>query len=129
VKLPTDDDLTRVDNVWLGPDPSWTFPWPAARYSAYVLGLCLFIAFAVLERALGIHRSLFSITVTLAAVIAATRWIGAKVTFETGFRALVVIFWGEMTAPRPGRPEMKARIRPAKVKRSWKGVTVRESRF
>ncbi len=39
MRLPVDDEIYRVDAVWLGP-PQQTLPW-RARYSAYGVGLAI----------------------------------------------------------------------------------------
>ena len=59
VHIRTDDDVYRVDAVWLGP-PRATFPW-RARYSAYGVGLVVMIVVMFLQRRLGIPLGFFSI--------------------------------------------------------------------
>ena len=48
----TDDQVYRVDSVWLGP-PRATFPW-RARYVSYGLGLLIMIFIMFLQRRIGI---------------------------------------------------------------------------
>ena len=73
VHIRTDDEVYRVDAVWLGP-PRATFPW-RARYSAYGVGLIVMLAVMFVQRRLGIDLGFFSVAwallITVAAIIAA----------------------------------------------------------
>ena len=53
VLVRTDDEVYRVDAVWLGP-PRATFPW-RARYVSYGLGLWLMILVMFVQRRIGIE--------------------------------------------------------------------------
>lgn len=50
-----DDDVYRVDAVWLGPS-GFTLPW-SARYSAYGIWLILFVGVLLVEAALPMNVS------------------------------------------------------------------------
>ncbi|MCL8026031.1 hypothetical protein [Nocardioides bruguierae] len=50
-----DDDVYRVDAVWLGPR-GMTLPW-TARYSAYSIWLVLFVSILLVEAGLPMHVS------------------------------------------------------------------------
>lgn len=50
-----DDDVYRVDAVWLGPQ-GFTLPW-AARYSAYGIWVILFVGILLVEAALPMRVS------------------------------------------------------------------------
>ncbi len=47
VRVRPDDDVYRINAVWLGPT-GWTWPWQA-RYMAYVVWLALFTAILIVE--------------------------------------------------------------------------------
>src|SRR5699024_10958682 len=58
MRIRTDDDVYRVDAVWLGP-PKATFPW-RARYVAWGVGIPMFLVVLAVERQLGIGFGFFS---------------------------------------------------------------------
>ena len=57
MQIRTDDDVYRVDAVWLGP-PKATFPW-RARYVSWGVGMVTFLVVIGVERQLGIGFSDF----------------------------------------------------------------------
>ena len=59
VLVRTDDEVYRVDSVWLGP-PRATFPW-RARYVSYGLGLLVMIVVMFVQRRIGIGLDFFSV--------------------------------------------------------------------
>ena len=59
VLVRTDDEVYRVDSVWLGP-PRATFPW-RARYVSYRLGLVVMILVMFVQRRVGIGLDFFSV--------------------------------------------------------------------
>jgi hypothetical protein len=117
VRLANDDDTATVDNVYLGPR-GWSFWW-TARYSAYGVGFCLFFLAMGLEQKAGLGLGIWPVVFTLLATIGATRKIGTVVTYETPLRALLVIFWHEVTAPRSPTGHT-AELHPGKVRTSEK---------
>ena len=70
----TDDEVYRVDAVWLGP-PRATFPW-RARYVSYGLGLLVMILIMFVQRRIGIGLDFFSIAWSLVLTVAITRLVG-----------------------------------------------------
>jgi hypothetical protein len=93
----TDDELYRVDAVWLGP-PHMTFPWHA-RYISWAVGLVVFlIAFAAMKAVFGFSFFTAAWAAVLTAVL--TRWIGKKITHERPFGAVFVMAIRELTTPR-----------------------------
>ena len=52
MRVRTDDEVYRVDAVWLGP-PKATFPW-RARYVAWGVGIVVFLVVLTIERQMGI---------------------------------------------------------------------------
>ncbi|MGH3718532.1 MAG: hypothetical protein ACRDRI_06745 [Pseudonocardiaceae bacterium] len=98
MRIRTDDDVYRVDAVWLGP-PKATFPW-RARYVAWGIGLVMFLVVLGVERQLGIGFSFFSTGWGLLITILLTRIIGSRISHERPLSAVVVMWVRELTAPR-----------------------------
>jgi hypothetical protein len=97
VRIRTDDEVYRVDAVWLGP-PRATMPW-RARYVAWGVGVVVFLLVLTVERRLGI--SLFwSIAWGIVATIVLTRFICAKISHERPLSSVAAMWLRELTAPR-----------------------------
>lgn len=115
----TDDEVYRVDSVWLGP-PRATFPW-RARYVAYGLGLLVMILVMFVQRRLGIGLDFFSVAWALVLTIAITRLIGTRIDYERPLGQVLAMFCHEVTGPRPdlsvrGGPVRSGHVRiPATV--------------
>jgi hypothetical protein len=98
LRIRTDDDVYRVDAVWLGP-PRATFPW-RARYVAWGVGTVMFLVVLGVERQLGIGFSFFSTGWGLLITIALTRLIGSRISHERPLTAVALMWLRELTAPR-----------------------------
>ncbi len=98
VLVRTDDEVYRVDAVWLGP-PRATFPW-RARYVSYGLGLVLMVAVMFLQRRVGIELSFFSIAWALVLTVLLTKLIGKRINYDRPFEQVVNLFTHEITGPR-----------------------------
>jgi hypothetical protein len=98
LRIRTDDEVYRVDAVWLGP-PKATFPW-RARYVAWGVGTVVFLVVLGVERQLGIGFSFFSTGWGLLITIALTRLIGSRISHERPLTAVVLMWLRELTAPR-----------------------------
>lgn len=97
MRIRTDDEVYRVDAVWLGP-PRATMPW-RARYVAWGVGVVVFLLVLTVERRIGI--SLFwSIAWGIVATIVLTRFICAKISHERPLSAVAAMWLRELTAPR-----------------------------
>lgn len=97
MRIRTDDEVYRVDAVWLGP-PRATMPW-RARYVAWGVGVFVFLIVLTVERRLGI--SLFwSIAWGIVITILLTRIICAKISHERPLSAVTSMWLRELTAPR-----------------------------
>jgi hypothetical protein len=97
VRIRTDDEVYRVDAVWLGP-PRATFPW-RARYVAWGVGTVVFLVVLTIFRQMGI--SLFwSIGWGLAVTIGITMIICARISHERPLGAVLTMWVRELTAPR-----------------------------
>ena len=98
MRVRTDDEVYRVDAVWLGP-PKATFPW-RARYVAWGVGIPLFLLVLTVERQLGFSFGFFSTAWAFVATIAITRLITAKITHERPLGAVLTMWGRELTTPR-----------------------------
>lgn len=110
----TDDDVYRVDAVWLGP-PRATFPW-RARYVSYGVGLLAMLALMFIQRRLGIGLDFFSVAWALIGTIAITRFLGKRVGYERPFGQVVAQFWAEVTGPRIRTRSAGGAVRAAHVR-------------
>ncbi|MEU6700057.1 hypothetical protein [Pseudonocardia sp. NPDC046786] len=94
----TDDEVYRVDAVWLGP-PRATFPW-RARYVSYGVGLLVMMLIMMIQRRLGIGLDFFSVAWALVGTVAITRFLGHKIDYERPLGQVLAHFWAEVTGPR-----------------------------
>ena len=94
----TDDEIYRVDSVWLGP-PRATFPW-RARYVSYGLGLLVMIGVMFVQRRIGIGLDFFSVAWALVLTVLITRFLGQRIDYERPLGQVVELFRHEITAPR-----------------------------
>jgi hypothetical protein len=127
----TDDEIYRVDSVWLGP-PRATFPW-RARYVSYGLGLLVMIGVMFLQRRVGIGLDFFSVAWALVITIVVTRFIGKRINYERPLGQVVELFRHEITGPRArtaiGGGEVRSdHVRVGPVVRSRKSPADRGSR-
>ena len=129
----TDDEVYRVDAVWLGP-PRATFPW-RARYVSYGLGLMVMILVMFVQRRVGIGLDFFSVAWALVLTIFITRLLGKRIDYERPLGQVIELFRHEVRGPRPrtavaGGPVRAGHVRvsrsgarraPARGRRPWKG--------
>lgn len=94
----TDDEVYRVDAVWLGP-PRATFPW-RARYVSYGVGLLVMVVVMFLQRRLGLGLDFFSVAWALVLTVLITRFIGKRVSFERPVGQVLGLFRHEVVGPR-----------------------------
>jgi hypothetical protein len=97
VRIRTDDEVYRVDAVWLGP-PKATFPW-RARYVAWGVGTVVFLLVLTVFRQMGINL-FWSIGWGLAVTIGITMIICARISHERPLGAVLTMWVRELTAPR-----------------------------
>jgi hypothetical protein len=97
VRIRTDDEVYRVDAVWLGP-PRATMPW-RARYVAWGVGVFVFLLVLTVERRLGIDL-FWSIAWGIVVTILLTRMITSKISHERPLSAVSAMWLRELTAPR-----------------------------
>ncbi|HEY0637857.1 MAG TPA: hypothetical protein VGD67_09440 [Pseudonocardiaceae bacterium] len=98
MRIRTDDEVYRVDAVWLGP-PKATFPW-RARYVAWGVGIVLFLLTMLVERRVGVGFGFFSTAWALVISIVATRLICSRISHERPLGAVTVMWLRELSAPR-----------------------------
>ena len=97
MRIRTDDEVYRVDAVWLGP-PRATMPW-RARYVAWGVGVFFFLIVLTVERRLGIDL-FWSIAWGLVITILLTRMVTSKISHERPLSAVSTMWLRELTAPR-----------------------------
>ncbi|MDD7940731.1 hypothetical protein PHK61_20100 [Actinomycetospora lutea] len=98
VHIRTDDEVYRVDAVWLGP-PRATFPW-RARYSAYGVGLVVMLVVMFVQRRLGIDLGFFSVAWALLITVAVTRFVSRRINDERPLLEWLTLFVHELRGPR-----------------------------
>jgi len=104
VLVRTDDEVYRVDSVWLGP-PRATFPW-RARYVSYGVGLVVMILVMFVQRRVGIGLDFFSVAWALVITVVVTRFLGKKIDYERPLGQVVEMFRHEVRGPRARQPQM-----------------------
>jgi hypothetical protein len=98
VRIRTDDDVYRVDAVWLGP-PRATFPW-RARYVAWGVGVVVFLFVLTAERWVGLGFDFFNTAWALVVTVGLTRFITSRISHERPLGAVLTMWSRELTAPR-----------------------------
>jgi hypothetical protein len=98
VQIRTDDDVYRVDAVWLGP-PRATFPW-RARYSSYGVGLIVMIAVMFFQRRLGIPLGFFSVAWALLITVIVVRFVAKRIDEDRPLLEWLTLFVHELRGPR-----------------------------
>jgi hypothetical protein len=98
VRIRTDDEVYRVDAVWLGP-PKATLP-GRTRYVAWGVGTAVFLFALTVQRQLGIGFGFFSTGWALVATIGLTRLIVSRISHERPLGAVTTMLLREVTSPR-----------------------------
>lgn len=98
MRIRTDDEVYRVDAVWLGP-PKATFPF-RARYVAWGVGIAMFLLVLAVERRMNIGFGFFSTAWAVVLTIVLTRIICSRITHERPLSTVLVMWLRELTAPR-----------------------------
>jgi hypothetical protein len=97
LRIRTDDEVYRVDAVWLGP-PKATFPW-RARYVAWGVGTFVFLIVLTIVRQTGLGL-FWAIAWSLVATIGLTMLICSRISHERPLGAVITMWVREITAPR-----------------------------
>ncbi|MGH3929390.1 MAG: hypothetical protein ACRDTF_05370 [Pseudonocardiaceae bacterium] len=101
MRIRTDDEVYRVDSVWLGP-PKATLPW-RTRYVSWGVGTVVLLVVLGVERQLGIGFGFFSTAWGLLITILLTRLIGSRISHERPLTAVAAMWTRELTTPRESR--------------------------
>ena len=113
MRLGVDDDVYRVDSVWLGPRRA-TLPW-RARYVAYAVGLVVFVLLQVVERRVGIDLGFWAVMWSLLGTVAITRGLLRLIDYERPLLATLTAIANEIGAPRVDRRRRSYSLVPARV--------------
>ena len=113
MRIRTDDEVYRVDAVWLGP-PKATFPF-RARYVAWGVGFLVLLLVLGVERRLGIGFGFFSTAWGLLITILLTRLICARISHERPLSSVAAMWARELTAPRKRGRAAAGAVSAAKV--------------
>jgi hypothetical protein len=108
-----DDEVYRVDAVWLGPR-GVTLPW-AARYSAYGIWVVLFVGILLVEAILPMSVSVppvWELVLSILATYAVTGVIDHERPLSSAWRTLI----SELTAPREPREQRPVLLDAARVR-------------
>jgi hypothetical protein len=114
MRVRTDDEIYRIDLVWLGP-PRATFPW-RATYASYLVGFLIFVMVLFVQRRIGIQFDILPTAWALVITVALTRLISRKVNYEKGVVHLFQHFWYEVTGPRERTAHQGCRLRTNHVR-------------
>ncbi|MCE7000358.1 hypothetical protein LZG04_36910 [Saccharothrix sp. S26] len=127
MRVRTDDEVYRVDAVWLGP-PRATFPW-RARYVAWGVGIVVFLLVTAVQRQVGFGFDFINTGWGFVITIALTRFICARISHERPLSSVLAMWVRELTAPREtttgrGGAASAARIRvaPQRPRKRHKGA-------
>ena len=99
--LRPDDDVYRVDAVWLGPR-GLTLPW-SARYSAYGIWVVLFVGVLLVEAALPMRVTVPPVW-ELVLTILATYALTGVIDHDRPLMSVLQLLHAEAKAPRPRKP-------------------------
>lgn len=98
MRVRTDDEVYRVDAVWLGP-PKATFPW-RARYVAWGVGIVVFLLVTAVQRQVGFGFDFINTGWGFVITVALTRFICARISHERPLSSVTTMWVRELTAPR-----------------------------
>lgn len=108
-----DDDVYRVDAVWLGPQ-GFTLPW-AARYSAYGIWVILFVGILLVEAALPMRVSIPPIWELVFSILA-TYAVTGVIDHERPVISVWQTLRAELAAPRAKSRTETTRVSASKVR-------------
>lgn len=108
-----DDEVYRVDAVWLGPR-GFTLPW-AARYSAYGIWLMLFVSILLVETALPMRVSVPPVWEAVLSILATYALTGV-IDHERPVGSVLQLLRTELGSPRNPRAQRARRLSAADVR-------------
>lgn len=115
-----DDDVYRVDAVWLGPQ-GFTLPW-AARYSAYGIWVVLFVGVLVVEAVLPMRVSLPPVW-ELVLTILATYALTGVIDHDRPLVSVWELVRSELGAPRARTSNRPVRLSASSIRRRERNVS------
>lgn len=113
MRLRPDDEVYRVDAVWLGPQ-GWTLPW-SARYIAYAVWLALFVGVLVVEAVSPLRVGVPPVWELVFTVLATYALMGV-VDHERPVGTLWQLVRAEVSAPRGPAVCRPVRVDPGRVR-------------
>lgn len=108
-----DDEVYRVDAVWLGPR-GFTLPW-SARYSAYGIWLVLFVSVLLIEAALPMRVSVPPVWEFVLSVLATYALTGV-IDHDRPLVSVWELLRSEASAPRAGRTVRPVRLTATSIR-------------
>lgn len=105
--LRPDDEVYRVDAIWLGPR-GLTLPW-TARYTAYGIWLIVFVTILLVEAVLPMRVTVPPVWEVVASILATYALMGA-IDYERSLTSVVQLIRAEVTAPRVPKPAQVRRL-------------------
>jgi hypothetical protein len=111
--LRPDDEIYRVDAVWLGPR-GMTLPW-TARYSAYGIWLVLFVSVLLAEAILPMRVSVPPVWEIVLSILATYALTGV-IDHDRPVGAVFQLWRNELRAPRHAKEQRPRRLSAASVR-------------
>ena len=115
--LRPDDEVYRVDAVWLGPQ-GMTLPW-SARYTAYGIWLLLFVSVLLVEAVLPMPVSVppvWEVVLTVLATYAVTGVIDHERPVSSVWQLVHAELRAHVAAPKAPRSPAHVRFSPSRVR-------------
>jgi hypothetical protein len=113
MKLRPDDDVYRVDAVWLGPK-GMTLPW-SARYSAYGIWLVLFVSVLLVEAVLPVSVSMPPVWELVLSILA-TYALTGLIDHDRPLLTVWQLMKAEARTPRRVRSPRPVRVKASSVR-------------
>ena len=113
MRLRPDDEVYRVDAVWLGPK-GMTLPW-SARYSAYGIWLVMFVGILLVEAVLPMKVSMPPVWELVLSILA-TYALTGLIDHDRPLASVWHLAKAEATAPRPPKAAPAVRVNASSVR-------------
>src|SRR6266568_4905579 len=98
MRVHPDDEVYRVNSVWLGP-PKALMPF-RARYVAWGIGMATFLVLFGLARGFGFGFNFFTVMWTMVLTVVVTRVVGRLINHERPLGTVLSMAFYELTGPR-----------------------------
>ena len=113
MRIRPDDEVYRVDAVWLGPR-GFTLPW-SARYSAYGIWLVLFVSVLLVEAALPMRVNVPPVWEFVLTILATYALTGV-IDHERPLGSVFDLARTELTSPKARKVERPVRLTATSVR-------------